>query len=199
VNKIDRVPADQLPVIAEKLTQINSAAIVYETKHSVVELDKILGLRAFNKLGSYELIRELDDTAVHDHSITSMVLTGGTLIPQEFNKWLDGLLWAESYDDQKNSSATAEDPSTTTTTTTTTTTVAPAKKLEIFRMKGLLRFPEKVCFLQAVQAVYDLIETKDAVDVTGSRVVVIGRNLDKDALIEGFAKCNVDNTTTAVQ
>lgn len=87
------------------------------------------------------------------------------------------------------------------------TTSVPAKgkinhsmdsdKIMIFRVKGVLHVRDEE-YLQVLQGVFDIFEVKSSTFLVGSkgdksgglnRVIVIGRNLDKDEIEQGFISC----------
>jgi G3E family GTPase len=48
LNKTDLVSPAQVQEVQAKIKQINGAAVIYHTKNSIIEMDKILGLGGFN-------------------------------------------------------------------------------------------------------------------------------------------------------
>jgi G3E family GTPase len=70
-------------------------------------------------------------------------------------------------------------------------------EMKIFRIKGVLHVNSQE-YIQLLQAVFDIFEIKDSSFLIGSnddmslglnRIVVIGRNIDKDEIEEGFLSC----------
>jgi G3E family GTPase len=69
--------------------------------------------------------------------------------------------------------------------------------MKIFRIKGILHVNSQE-YVQLLQAVFDIFEIKSSSFLIGSnedmslglnRIVVIGRNIDKDEIEEGFLSC----------
>ena len=70
-------------------------------------------------------------------------------------------------------------------------------KMMIFRVKGVLHVKDEE-YLQVLQGVFDIFEVKSSTFVRGSegdksgelnRIIVIGRNLDKNEIEQGFISC----------
>jgi G3E family GTPase len=100
---------------------------------------------------------------VHDSSVTSVGITlSGDLDPKKLNKWMSELLQAKGPD--------------------------------IFRMKGVLSIknePNRFVF-QGVHMLFDgKVDKPWGKMPRSNKLVFIGRNLDRDALTEGFKSCLV--------
>ena len=72
-------------------------------------------------------------------------------------------------------------------------------EMKIFRMKGVLHVKDEI-YLQILQGVFDIFEVKPSSFLRCSdgdksaglnRIVVIGRNIDRDIIEEGFLSCIV--------
>mmetsp|Transcript_3340 Transcript_3340/g.8417 ORF Transcript_3340/g.8417 Transcript_3340/m.8417 type:complete len:549 (+) Transcript_3340:1-1647(+) len=185
MNKMDLVSEEQADAVRAHILQMNASAQIISTTRSEVDLARILGIEAYNGTRSVETAaaaaaaaatREHDhahghshshDNHKHDQRVTTVSLrVEGDIDMQQFKLWLDQLLWEEGH-------ATAD----------------------IYRMKGLLRVPGNA-MKQVFQAVHELYEItpgsawKDGEDAA-SRIVVIGRSLDRGALQAAFAGCAV--------
>jgi G3E family GTPase len=99
----------------------------------------------------------------HDDSVTSVGITEqGNLDPARFEQWMTSLLRSKGND--------------------------------IFRMKGILSLQgeDKRFVFQGVHMLFDGMPDKAWGDIERSnQLVFIGRNLDRDGLIEGFQSCLV--------
>jgi G3E family GTPase len=163
LNKIDLVDATELADVATRLRSINSMADIIPTSWAKVDLDRILGV------GAFDLSRTLNvDPAflqqgehLHDMSVSSVGIDlPGEVQPDRLNKWL-GKLLAE-------------------------------KGIDIFRMKGILAIAgeEQRFVFQGVHMLFDGQPDRPwGNEPRSNRLVFIGRNLDRDELVEGFAAC----------
>jgi G3E family GTPase len=187
LNKTDLVSKDELGAIERQLHAINPTARVHRMTRGDVPLDAILGLGAFD----LERVTEIDphflpdhdcddscahhDHEHHDHDhhhddhdhvaaagITSVSLsTDKPIDPQKLLPWLNDLTQARGPD--------------------------------ILRLKGIFAFPDEAQRF-VVQGVHMIVEgdvqrawRDDEKRV--SRIVFIGRNLDRTELEDAFAAC----------
>jgi G3E family GTPase len=188
LNKTDLVSAEDLAMIERQIRAINATALIHRMQRGDVLLDRILGLGAFDLDRVTEIDphflpdHDCDDACAHhhdhdhhDHShhdhghdhvaasgITSVSLTTERLIdPSKLLPWLNELTQARGPD--------------------------------ILRLKGIFAFPDEPKRF-VVQGVHMIIEgdtqrnwRMDEKRV--SRLVFIGRNLDRAELESAFAKC----------
>jgi G3E family GTPase len=163
LNKIDLLSEKELPGVEKRLRRLNATAPILRSSHAKVRLDEILGIGAFSVAQTMAIAPDfLDDHGhQHDPSLESVSLTyPGAFDRARLDSHLKALLKAQGDD--------------------------------IFRLKGILEFagePNRVV-LQAVHRLMDL----RAADAWGgrkreSRLVFIGRNLDKDVLDRGLRSC----------
>ncbi|WET73073.1 CobW family GTP-binding protein [Rhizobium croatiense] len=199
INKSDLVTAEELDVIEDIVRAINPAARVYKTSRSGVELARVLDQGAFNLERALEndphfLEHGHDDhvcgpdcdhdhhhdhdhhdhhhhdhghhhhgamSAIHDVTVQSVSLRGGEMNPERFFPWI-----------QK---------------------VTQIQGPNILRLKGIIAFkddPERY----VVQGVHMIIEGdhqrpwKDD-EKHESRLVFIGRDLDREKLEASFKAC----------
>ena len=193
LNKTDLVGADELAEVEATLHQLNPYAKVYKTTRSAVDLDKILDRGAFDLDRVLELDPSFLDADQHDHDhvcgpdcdhdhhhhdhdhdhhhhghethhdteITSVSLRGGELDPDKILTWISEVTQTQGPD--------------------------------ILRLKGILAFPDEP-LRYVVQGVHMIVEGdlqrawKDG-EARESRLVFIGRHLDKAALEAGFKSC----------
>ncbi len=166
LNKIDLVDGAELASIAERLQSINALAEIIPTSWATIDLDRILGVGAFDLSRTLSVDPTfLEQTAhTHDLTVTSVgIELAGDLDPQRLNAWLGRLLAEQGVD--------------------------------IFRMKGILSIAgdlnRYVC--QGVHMLFDGTSDQPWGDrPRTSRLVFIGRNLDRAALTAGLRACVTD-------
>ncbi|TBD39493.1 CobW family GTP-binding protein [Rhizobium ruizarguesonis] len=193
INKSDLVTREELDVIEDIVRAINPAARVYKTSRSGVDLARVLDQGAFNLERALEndphfLEQGHDDhvcgpdcdhdhhhhdhdhhhdhhhgamSAIHDVTVQSVSLRGGEMNPERFFPWIQKI----------------------------TQTQGP----NILRLKGIIAFkddPERY----VVQGVHMIIEGdhqrpwKEG-EKHESRLVFIGRELDREKLEASFKAC----------
>lgn len=158
LNKIDKLKKDQNQLIS-RVKEINSVAPIYETKFGDVNIDKILDLHAFEE--NIKLNTE-DKGSFHDSRISTISFDFNLVDPtqfEKFEKFIQNVLWENKVQ---------------------------GKEVEIHRSKGVIIDSEgKVFVLQGVRDTYDLIEDAKT-ELKSSKLVFIGKNLDRDDLIKEF-------------
>jgi G3E family GTPase len=163
INKIDLVGEEVLDRVEERLRSINAVAQIVRSAHAQVSLDRILGVGAFD-LGK---VLEMDPTFLeqtehlHDTSVTSVgIELEGDLDPERLNAWISRLL--------------------------------REKGVDIFRSKGILAVRGNASRF-VFQGVHMLIDSEEAGPWGDarrhSRLVFIGRNLDREELTAGLHGC----------
>jgi G3E family GTPase len=163
VNKTDLVTEEEIVEVERKIRAINRVAKVYRTQQCAVDLAEVLDVRAFDLARALEIDPLfLSETAhVHDSTITSVGVE--VLEPLEEGK-LDNWL----------------------------RTLIRERGTDIFRMKGILSVAGKdeQVVMQGVHMILDGVVGRawGAVPRT-SRMVFIGRNLDREALNRGLRAC----------
>lgn len=164
LNKQDLVPIEQMETLAQKVRGLNVIAAIHPTQNCDLALDKILGIQAFNLQQALSIDPELlnEDAHEHDSEIHSVAITQtGSIDSEKLNRWLYQLVQAKGTD--------------------------------IFRLKGILDMDDEprrfVC--QGVHMTLDGRPGKpwQANEVRKNELVFIGRNLDEQALREGFESC----------
>jgi G3E family GTPase len=159
VNKVDLVDNARLETLEAEVRKLNATAPILRSSHARVDLELILGIGAFSAQRG-ELALDAHEHA-HDPSLESVSL----VYPQEFKRdkferWLKDLL------DQRGD--------------------------DLYRLKGIVAFagePRRYV-LQAVRRMNDL-KPADAwgEEKRASRLVFIGRALDRAALDAGLSAC----------
>lgn len=162
LNKIDMLGSDQakLRELVAKVKQINSVAPIYETKYGDIDITKILDLHSFEKHVRLDAVE--DKGSFHDSRISTMAFSfKNKLSAAEFasvEKFIQFLLW--DYH---------------------------AGGVEVHRSKGLLLGETQNHVLQGVRETYELIPGAVS-DLTSSKIVVIGKNLDKRDIMHQFSR-----------
>merc|ERR1712046_31411 len=166
LNKCDLVESENgIKEVEKRIRVINAKVPIKQTINSVVDMDFILGIRAF----SLDKIIEMDDAFLedsHDHQHDSRVSSVGIDVPgevvqQKLNDWISWLL--------------------------------REKGVDLFRSKGVLAvkgMKQKFVF-QAIHMLFANSQEgewqKD--EEKRCKMVFIGKNLDREELTTGFMKC----------
>jgi G3E family GTPase len=185
VNKVDLVSKDELSALERQILSVNPTARVHRMTRGDIPLEAILGLHAFDLDRVTEIDphflpdHECDDACAdaHDHEhhhdhhhhdhvaaagISSVSLWTERLVdPQKLLPWLDQLTQQRGPD--------------------------------ILRLKGIFAFPDEPKRF-VVQGVHMIVEGDTQREWREdekrlSRLVFIGRNLDRDELERAFAAC----------
>lgn len=164
LNKIDLVTPAELESLEKRLRNINAFARYFHTKDAVIEPGKIFGVGAFDLNRKQEFDpKVLDETAhVHNESVTSVGLHSDKALDiQKIDQWMGKLLKEKGGD--------------------------------IYRMKGILNIvgqARKFVF----QGVHMLFDGRPQApwgetEKRESRIVFIGKDLDRATLKKGFESC----------
>jgi len=167
LNKCDLVDEQTLDVVQKELRGINASVDIIRTRYSEVEASKLINIGAFKLEKVLEMDPEFLDTDgehQHDLSVSSVSIRfEGELKLEELKRWIQKLLQDNGPD--------------------------------LFRYKGVLAVKgtdDKYVF-QGVHMIFNgsfdgrFKWKKD--EVRESRLVFIGRNLDKEALEKGVMGC----------
>ena len=167
LNKTDLVTVDELDELETRIRSMNTFAKIYRTQDSEIEMDKILGVGAFDLDRTLEIEPSFltDDHAhEHDDGITSVALLESAPIDGEkLHNWISELLRTKGED--------------------------------IFRMKGILnvhRSDNRYVF-QGVHMLFDgkIDRLWKPQEQRKSELVFIGRDLDRRMLESQFKNCVV--------
>jgi G3E family GTPase len=185
LNKTDLVSEEELSRVEARIKKMNAAARIYRTRNSDIALDKVLAVGGFDLKRALELEPDFlkaaeehghdhehtedehdeEEHEHHDHHHDEDVTSVGIVAPYDVDEkklgaWLGELLRTQGQN--------------------------------IFRMKGILAVKgrdERYVF----QGVHMLMNGQPDRPWGGekreSRIIFIGRNLDREALNEGFASC----------
>jgi len=166
LNKVDLVTDVERKEVIRRIRLINANAEIIPTTMSHVDLDRVLGVGAFDLSKVFEMEPEflLDSEHQHDQSITSVGIDcEGEVSVQKINEWLGWLLGERGTD--------------------------------IFRMKGILNMwgDNRRFVFQGVHMLFDGNPGQPWAEgeVRRNRMVFIGRNLDRKELQERFNSCLV--------
>src|SRR3954462_10775512 len=162
LNKIDLVSPEELDAVEGRIRAINPYATLHRTKNSPLPIAEVLGRNAFDLDRIIELepnFLEAGHHHHHDEDMQSVALNiDGEVDPEKFMPWISDLTQREGPN--------------------------------ILRCKGIVAFPNepKRFVFQGVHMILDgdLQGTWKDGETRQSRVVFIGRNLDEDAIREGF-------------
>ncbi len=163
INKTDLVAAEEVNAVEWRVRSINAVAEVVRSQHARVDLDRILGVGAFD----LDRVLELDPAFLlqgdhqHDQSVTSVGLeVAGDVDGDRLNAWMSRLLRERGVD--------------------------------IFRSKGILAFAGEER-RHVFQGVHMLIDSSAGApwgdEPRTTRMVFIGRNLDRAELEAGLLAC----------
>lgn len=193
INKVDLVDAREIAALTERIRGLNATADIVTSNYAQIDLGKILGIGAFEvsqrlmQIGDdhttapadHAAVRDHDDHAPHapdhehdafahephDHQHDPSVSSVGIEVSSDVDitaiqRWIDELRAADTEN--------------------------------LFRMKGILAVKgEELRYV--LQGVHSLIEFRPAqpwgCEPRSSRVVFIGRDLDRAALNERFHAC----------
>ncbi len=166
INKTDLVTPEQLEDLEKRIRAMNAMAKIYRTRNSELEMDALLGVKAFDLNRALEIDPQFlgEDAHQHDETVGSIaIVESGALDGEKLNNWLGELLRNQGQD--------------------------------IFRMKGILNIAgENQRFVfQGVHMLFDGKPDRDwkPEETRKNELVFIGRNLDEAKLKEDFRACLV--------
>jgi G3E family GTPase len=167
LNKTDLVTPEELEAVEAEIRKINRFAVIHRTQRSAVAIDDVLNRGAFDLTRILDMRPDFLDHDDHEHNddISSMSFEVEKPIdPEKFNAWIGQLLQEKGPD--------------------------------LLRTKGILNYAneDRRFAFQAVHMIADgdFIGPWKAGDTRVSRLVFIGRNLNRPQLRRGFEGCAVD-------
>ncbi|XP_048188940.1 COBW domain-containing protein 1-like isoform X2 [Perognathus longimembris pacificus] len=171
INKTDLISEEELNKLRTAIRSINGLGNILETQRSRVDLSNVLDLHAFDSLSGISLQKKLQHVSAVPH-LDQSILTVTFEVPgnakeESLNVFIQNLLWEKNVRNKDD------------------------RCMEVIRLKGLVSLKDKPqqVILQGVHELYDLEETplswKENSERT-NRLVLIGRNLDKDILKQLF-------------
>ena len=166
LNKIDLVAPEQLKELEQRIRRITKFAKLYQTQNCAVDMDAVLGIKAFDLKQALSIDPNLlnEDAHDHDQSIYSIsIVESGTVSSDQISRWLNQLVQVKGQD--------------------------------IFRIKGILDVDaqERRFVFQGVHMLLDGRPGRPwkPGETRRNELVFIGRNLDEDKLRAGFQACLV--------
>lgn len=166
INKMDLVTPEQMAVVEARVRALNPLAIIHHTANAEIDLHKVINIGAFDLVQKLEVDPKLleDHEHEHDAEVGSFIFEESRPIDiNRFSLWLNAL--------------------------------ATTKGETIYRSKGIFNargFREKIVF-QSVRMLTTMRPDRlwEEGETRVSQFVVIGKNLDREELAEGFASCAV--------
>jgi G3E family GTPase len=159
VNKVDLVGEAEIAQLEARVRRLNATAPILRSSHARVDLENILGIGAFHAQRRTLSLEE------HEHSHDPSLETESFVFEQPFDRSLFGLYLEELLEHRGD---------------------------DIFRLKGIvaLHGESRRYVVQAVHRIMDL-QPADAwgEERPASRLVFIGRALDRAALEAGMSRC----------
>jgi G3E family GTPase len=173
LNKTDLVTTEQVDELEKRIKHMNAVARIHRTQRAVIDLDRILNVGGFSLERAQQIepdFLDVDEPHDHDHhdhhhdeEIGSVgITTPGDLDIKKLNKWLGELLATKGGD--------------------------------IFRMKGVLSIKGDAnrFVFQGVHMMFDGQPDRPwGKEPRTNKLIFIGRNLDRQALNDGFRACLV--------
>ncbi len=168
LNKMDLVTPEEAEEVEKRIRAINPYAEIRRATKSDVPIDSVIGRDAFNLSRILEREPEFlsgEDEHEHDSEVMSVSFEVSRPIdPERFNAWISQLLAQKGQD--------------------------------LLRTKGILHYQgdDRRFAFQAVHMIADgdFIGPWKEGDPRKSRIVFIGRDLNRPALRRGFESCQVD-------
>jgi G3E family GTPase len=165
LNKADLVEPAELDAVEGQIRALNPSAKVHRTERCAVPLDAVIGQNAFDLDRIMEVEPDFLEAGHHHHHDAEMQSVSarleGPVDPEKFMPWISNLTQVKGPD--------------------------------ILRCKGIVAFPNepKRFVFQGVHMILDgdLQGPWREGEDRASRVVFIGRNLDAEAIREGFLAC----------
>ncbi|WP_342150956.1 GTP-binding protein [Methylorubrum sp. SB2] len=167
LNKSDLVSGDDLDRVEGRIRAINPWAKVHRTQRCDIALDQVLDRNAFDLSRILDIEPDFLEEGHHHHHDEQMQSVSakidGPVDPEKFMPWISNLTQVQGPD--------------------------------ILRCKGIVAFPDepKRFVFQGVHMILDgdVQGEWGADEPRVSRVVFIGRNLDPEAIRQGFYECKV--------
>ncbi|MCM1983217.1 CobW family GTP-binding protein [Lyngbya confervoides] len=164
LNKADLVEDCALAALETRIRGMNAMAKIYPTQNAAIEMEAILGIRAFDLHRALEIDPNFlgEDAHEHDATVGSVALVEpGALDGLKLNQWLGQFLQSQGPD--------------------------------IFRMKGILNIQGEAnrFVFQGVHMLFDGRADRPwhPDEVRKNELVFIGRNLNETQLREEFRSC----------
>lgn len=101
LNKIDLVSPDQLDELEQRIRSMTAFAKIYRTQNCDINIDAVLGIKAFDLKQLLSIDPEFlqEDTHQHDESVYSVsIAEGGIVSGDKLNRWLNQLIQVKGTD-----------------------------------------------------------------------------------------------------
>ncbi|KAI8067640.1 CobW/HypB/UreG, nucleotide-binding domain-containing protein [Gilbertella persicaria] len=191
INKKDLLSEQELDILKQDLSSVNAVADMMVTERSRIPLDYVLNINAYDVNNADALVQQTNKIEQHGlhhaHEISHEIQTVCIQFDQQLETiehlehWIQELLWEKKI-------AGTDD-------------TEPAV---VLRLKGILYPPQEQgaseqtrLVIQGVQDLYDIqqgLAEKGTTD-TGSKIVLIGKNLDKQKISASFTSVlNIKHT-----
>ncbi len=164
LNKIDLVSAEQIDAVEARIRAINPTVRIHRTQNCAIPIAEVLDRNAFDLDRIMEVEPDFLETGHHHHHDDEMIsfsFRAGEVDPDRFMPWISDLTQREGA--------------------------------SILRCKGIVAFPKepKRFVFQGVHMILDGDLQRDwrPDEKRESRVVFIGRDLDRGAFEAGFLAC----------
>lgn len=164
LNKTDLVSEQEMASLEGRIKGINAMAKVYRTRNSMLDIEYLLHIGAFDLSRKLEIDSNFlgEEAHQHDPSVFSVALVeDGQVNESKVNEWMREVLATMGVD--------------------------------IFRMKGILNIKgrDQRFVFQGVHMLFDGRPDRPwkAGERRDNQLVFIGRNLDRAKLTEGFRAC----------
>ncbi|OYV37255.1 MAG: cobalamin biosynthesis protein CobW [Acidocella sp. 20-61-6] len=164
LNKLDLVSAEELAAVEARIKQINRYAEIHHATRAEVPIDKLLGLNAFDLGRVLESVPDFleEDSHTHNEHLTSISLScAAPLNAEKFQAWIGHILQTQGQN--------------------------------LLRTKGILSYKneDRRFAFQAVHMIADgdFVAAWKPGEERVSRIVFIGRDLNRPQLRRGFESC----------
>jgi G3E family GTPase len=164
LNKLDLVTPTELEAVKARIRTINRYADIHEATRGDVPIAKLLGLAAFDLNRVLETVPDFleEDSHTHNEHLTSISLAvTAPLDAEKFNAWISHILQTQGAN--------------------------------ILRTKGILSYKheDRRFAFQAVHMIADgdFVAAWKPTETRTSRIVFIGRDLNRPQLRRGFESC----------
>ena len=164
LNKTDLVAAEQLDELERRIRDMNAMVKIYRTHNCDIDMDAVLGVKAFDLQRALEIDPKFleEDAHEHDESVFSFAIVEPKAVDfDKLTRWISKLLQTQGPN--------------------------------IFRMKGILHVDgeDHRFVFQGVHMIFD--GTSDRLwkpeETRKNELVFIGRNLDEAKLRQEFEAC----------
>jgi G3E family GTPase len=165
VNKVDLVDDAEAATVEARVRGLNATAEIIRSSYAKVALDRILGIGAFDLAHTMAVEPDFLDDHHHAHSHDPAVESIAVVHAARFDRFRLAVFLKRLLDERGD---------------------------DIFRVKGIVAVAEdhRRCVLQAVHRIMELRPANPwGTEGPTSRIVFIGRNLDRAAIEAGLKGC----------